>query len=211
MAVTYTWLTDRVAQLLRPVDAAAEAAAIESELAHAVTVLDPRRLVADVDLVDGEYDVTTLTSWDSESSMVTAIEYPVDEVPVSRLDVRLWRVAEMGGGASLVIRDGGGESIRVTYTVPHEIDSVADTTTLSARLAEGVALEAAAGVLEEWASVRGQQRAILVAAEEYQGPTASDARRLAADYRRRASVIVHPPAISIGAEPLASTIYQEML
>ena len=204
-------IVERAEGLIMPVSDVSKAD-LQAALSAVVTVtmsrLSPLVIEEDAALTDGELDLSDLDDWSEGYSAVRAIEYPVDEVPQSILDAQLWRVKQdPTDGATILVADGGTETVRIHYTVPHSLDLAADTTTLNAVQEEAAAHLVGAEILERLASRYAQKQAAAVAGTEYEGPDPDRLRTLAKDLRKKADDVLAGVAggssvgLVIGSDP----------
>lgn len=195
MAVTLTQLVARVQGLCRPVSAVSTAdiqAALTAILPE-VSRLSPQKKAASLTLADGAGDLSTLTGWVDGTSVVTAVEYPLDEVPRSVLHPAAWDVRY---DYTLAVENYGTEAVRVYFSTDHVISG--DTTTFSTVQGEAAAHLAAAMLLESLAARWGQAQAVAVAGDEYSGPSPVVIEGSASAFRERAGRLLSPPTIVIG-------------
>ena len=111
----------------------------------------PRLKVEDANAAGGEI-LTLPGSYESDFSRLTAIEYPVGDVPPSMVDGETWRVLATPSGDRL-LWDGApasGQTYRLRYTIRHLLDGANDTIPRNDR--EAVAKWAAALLLEQLAA-----------------------------------------------------------
>lgn len=200
-----TEMTTRVQQLVRPVSEV-QTTDIQAALTQAVTVEltrhSPQRVEEDKALTSGSLDLSTLTSWAEGRSRVREVEYPLDETPASYLAPRQWRVRrDATNGDTLLVVEGGSETVRVHYTAPHTLSVAGDTTSCDVVESEVAAHLAAAEILEGLASRWAQKQAVAVAGTEYDGPTPAELTRLAGRLRSQGLSLLHRPALVVGHDP----------
>ena len=172
-------LRARVVALVLP-SVSTTSAEIDTALLAGFITLDkwhPRRIEESLTLSDGEYDLTGLASWEAGFSRLSGLEYPLDDVPVSRLPVVSWRVNLSDG---LIVQYGGTLAIRAEYTAKNTVPTLTDSK------AESLALLGAADLMSSWASKWTQHESVAVAGEDHQGPSPDNARRLAKELTARA-------------------------
>jgi hypothetical protein len=175
-------------------DVQAALAAIVPDLSR----MSPQKKAASLTLADGAGDLSTLTGWVDGTSEVTAVEYPLDEVPRDILHPALW---DQRFDYTLAILNGTTEVIRVYFTVEHIVNTTADTTTFTTVEGEAAAHLAAAQVLESLASRWGQAQSVSVAGDEFSGPMPANLEASARAFRERAAGLLVRPAVVVGFEP----------
>jgi hypothetical protein len=159
-----------------------------------------RRAWGTLTLVDGLWQLSSLSGWTHGVSTVLAVEYPVGDTPRSILHPSEWLMEPDDDVDMLMFWTVTPETVRVRYTLPFAFDG-SGSTTLTTTQAEAVALLVAAEVLDEWARRWMQKASLTVAGQDYLGPNPESARRLAADTREDAWRVVRLPAMSLGGDP----------
>jgi hypothetical protein len=200
MAVTVSQLVTRVEALCRPVSSVltADVQAALAAIVPTLSSMSPQKKAVSLTLSDGAGDLSTLTGWVDGTSEVTAVEYPLDEVPRDILHPALW---DQRFDNTLALINGTSEVVRVYFTAEHAVNTTADTTTFSATEGEAAAHLAAAQVLESLASRWGQAQSVSVAGDEYTGPSPATIEASAGAFRDRAEALLVRPAVLIGYEP----------
>ena len=158
-------------------------------LGHAVSRYSrfrPRRLIADLATprvgIASRDVASDLASWD-ETSGVVSVERPVGEIPPQFTDFDLY-LAPNDAVYLYVPVVQSGETVRVTYTVPHVVD--ADSCTVPDADSEAVASWAAARLLEELAARGAATTDSTIRADAVDHESqANDYRMLAKGYRDR--------------------------
>lgn len=109
----------------------------------------PRPVVVDVTAPGGQI-LPPPEGWDAEWSRVTAAEWPVDTVPPALLGPVATHPTPTGPRLHLPAAVPAGQTLRLTYTLAHQVDAETDTVPSRDRLA--VCAWAAALLLDQLAS-----------------------------------------------------------
>lgn len=111
----------------------------------------PRVIVEDV-ASTGTAILNLPTEWVDEASAIASIEYPMGDVPPALIDSDRYTVYQSPAGYNLMLiyPPPVGETMRLTYTLPHVLTDLVDT--IPPRDREPVACWAAAHLLEQLAS-----------------------------------------------------------
>lgn len=112
----------------------------------------PRRKVEDVVSPAGGNFLDLPAAFDPDFSRLEEVETPPDEVPPSLLDQEDWSLYEAPAGTKISLADalGAGDTVRLRYTIAHQVDAGTDTVPNKDR--QAVASWAAALLLEQLAS-----------------------------------------------------------
>ncbi|MBI1386285.1 MAG: hypothetical protein GC150_15370 [Rhizobiales bacterium] len=150
-------------------DEASAIATAERDRAIAVAVKRyssdrPRQLVVDVTSAGGQV-LDLPAGWVAEFSRLVAVEHPVDQIPPSLMaEEDFWTYARPAGVViQLASSISAGATVRLTFTVPHELD--ADTDTIPEGDREAMSCWAAAFLLDQLATRHSGDRQSTLHAE----------------------------------------------
>lgn len=137
-------------------DVAGKVTSEQRDRAIALAVLQlghdkPRQLVEDL-TGTGSQVLAMPAGWADGDSAVAWIEYPADQLPPSELAAADYAVRRDAVGPRLIFAFavGGGDTVRVAYSAPHQLDDTTDT--IPARQREAVACYAAAWMCDQLAA-----------------------------------------------------------
>jgi hypothetical protein len=117
-------------------------------------------------------------------SDVMGLEYPAGRVPPVRVASDRWEMYLAPGGLEIMLLDAVAGSVRVAYTVRHQLDAVTDTIPTKDR--EAVAKYAAALACEQLASFYASDTDSTIGADRAQGQSRSQAfAARAREYRKQ--------------------------
>lgn len=111
----------------------------------------PQPAVEDV-VSDGSHLLPLPASWEDFFSVIDTLEYPIGYTPPSLIDQAQWSMYRDTVGLKIqtLYSVNAGESVRVSFSIPHVVDATHDTTLIGQR--EALAAYAAAILLDQLAS-----------------------------------------------------------
>ncbi|MGQ9370532.1 hypothetical protein [Azospirillum sp. A39] len=124
----------------------------------------PRTVVEDLVTADGGL-LELPDAWKPGFSQVGLVEHPVGRTPPEQLTDGAWRLYAAPTGLTIMFvpKLAAGATVRLTYTVPHQVDEAVDTIPEHHR--EAVACWAAAHLMDALAAARAGDRDPNLAAE----------------------------------------------
>lgn len=176
----------------------------------------PRALLADVvaaPAAEGTPAHLPLPAGWTDGSEALGVEYPVGEMPPRMLSRPAWgTLATPGGSLIAVPAEIGGQTCRLTWTLPHVVSATEDTIPAADR--EALCWYAAAVLLDQVAAATSGDRSSLMAADQvdqadkskaYAARAATARRRyhdlLGIDVRRQSPAsAIAAPAIAAGSK-----------
>jgi hypothetical protein len=193
--------TSAIDDLVRDKDQVLSSGSIQLAIAQALLVYSdhrPREVPADVVADVAGYELPLPAGWVVDFSVVQSIEYPIDQNPVTMLDMsRVYqRMRPSGERIELPVALSAGDVVRVTYSATHDVDDTTDTVPPSHRHA--VQCLAASNLCGQLASYYATEAAPTIGADvsDHQGKTERFRARARDLYAVYASVL----GIAVGSK-----------
>lgn len=160
----------------------------------------PRVVVVDVDATGGRR-LQTPAGWQTDTSLLLAVEYPIDRHPAAELSLADVKLRQLPSGHVIELPMGlvANEKVRLTYTQQHALDAGADTIPEKDRLA--VASWAAAELCGQLQAYYATESAPTIQADaaDHQGKSdrwRARMRDLRAQYFKELGVAEKRPAVA---------------